>query len=521
MELIFYLTFLPFFFAQTQNTWRTVYSILPGLNETDNWNIVNSNGGPFSDCYGSNILGGYSIFGKSTWISLNLKLPPHYSVRISLTFWKVDSWDGEMFQLIYDNQAYKRNFWTGEGGGLCGNGGKYKDLQVPLSFTLEPHYSESFVVIMTSSLDEDPSNVQIFQFQESWGVNQFLIEILECPEDCFFCYDYSSNCKLWYSIASYWQTNFDSEGWLIDNNENLSSSLCANIQIVGGTNLLRQGQYINKLIENVPKHFKAQVVLKLWALGDWNEQNFIIKIDEQDSQTLIQTYSQISLNCVNYLLVNINNIVINALHSSPQIKLELKTEDHSQNSAFWGVSSFDLYIAKCSLGCEDCNGELETECSNCKKKWGFLNGKCIPALPLEYANFRIQQNQGLKLNIADSFQLYIEELNQFITEVGEKIIIIDKSISTISFQIYLKCQEKIKIEGQVRNNYSNDGQIIFSNDCQNSSNIIIYSVLFIDTVQSEKELVLTISIQKVEIIQVILLNNIETNVLLMQLYYDQ
>ncbi|CAD8186899.1 unnamed protein product [Paramecium octaurelia] len=360
----------------------------------------------------------------------------------------------------------------------------------------------------------------IFQFKESWGFNEFLIQVLKCPEGCVFCYDYSSNCKFWQNIASYWQSSFNSEGWLIDNYENLPSTLCAGIQIAGGTNHLKQGQYIKKLIENIPKHHKIQLVVKLWVIGDWNNQNFMIKIDEQDSQTLIETYSQISLNCGDYLFVNINNIAINALHSSPQIKLKLKTEDHSINSAFWGLSSFDLYIAQCPLSCEDCYGELETECSNCQKKWGFLNGKCIPAPPLEYANIRIQEIQGLKVNITESFLLYIEELNLFITEIGEKKLMIDKNISISTCQIYFKCQEKIQIQGQVRNNYSNDGQVSFSNDCLNSSSIIIYSVLFIDTVQSEKELVIFISKKTIEIAQVILLNNIETQVLIMQLYYD-
>ncbi|CAD8186897.1 unnamed protein product [Paramecium octaurelia] len=111
-----------FLFAQTQNTWRTVYSLLPGQNGTDNWNNINSIDDPISNCYGSQIIGGYLKFGKSTWISLNLKLPPHYSARISLSFWKVDSWDGEIFQLIYDNKAYIRKFFHDEGLDLCGMG---------------------------------------------------------------------------------------------------------------------------------------------------------------------------------------------------------------------------------------------------------------------------------------------------------------------------------------------------------------------------------------------------------------
>ncbi|CAD8165540.1 unnamed protein product [Paramecium pentaurelia] len=504
MKLNFYLGFLQFCFVLSQNTWSTIYALLPGLNGTDSWFMNNLHGGPISNCNGQDLFGGHGVFGATTFLSLNLQLPPHYSVRISLTLWKIDSWDAEIFQLIYDDNVYRNSF--------CGSGGKsYKELSVPLIFTIESHFSQSLVLIMTSNLNEDPYN-------ESWGFRDFIIEILQCPEGCLFCQDYISDCKLWNNIASYWQNSINSEGWLIDNNQQLISSVCAGIQIAGGTNILQQGQSIKKLIQNVPKHFKIQIVLKLWVMGITQSQNFYLKIDEQVQIIVINALSVLNIECVYSQLVNIKNIVINADHSSPEIKLEMYTENNQSQSTYWGVKSFDLYVAQCSIGCEDCNGGLETQCSNCLKKWGFLDGICIPAPPLEYTNIRIYQSQGLKTNFINQFQLYIQQLDQTFTEIGQKKLIIDKRITFCSFLISVKCQEKIKIESFFRNcNQCDDAQIPFSNYCLNESNTVNFSVILADTVQSEKELIINISQTKVEILQVIIQNDIETEVRILKI----
>ncbi|CAD8178192.1 unnamed protein product [Paramecium pentaurelia] len=495
MKLNFYLGFLHLFFAISQTTLSTIYTLLPGLDKTASWFINDFYGCQISNCKEYDIFGEFGVFGETKLPSLNLKLLRHYSLRISFKFWKIDYWNVDPFYLTEDNDEQTSQLFEGQGSNFCGSGGSQnKELPVPLIVTTEP---QSLVFQMTSNLDEDT-------YYESYGFRDFIIEILECPEGFLFCQDYISDWKILNNIASYWLNSISSEGWLIDNNQQFSSS---------GSNILHQGQIMKKFIQNVPKHFKIKIILKLWVMGVKQNLNFIFKIDEQVQFININALSQQNIGCVNSQLVNINNITINNDHSSPEIRLEMYTENNQPQSRFWVVQSFDLYVAQCSIGCEDCNGGLETQCNNCFKKWGFLDGKCIPAPPLEYTNIRIYQSQGLKANFINSFQLYIEELDQTITEIGQKKLIIDKSITFCSFLISVECQEKIKIESLFRNcNQCDNAQISFSNYCLHESNIINFSVIFADTIQSEKELIINISQTKLEILQVIISNDIETEV---------
>ncbi|CAD8116963.1 unnamed protein product [Paramecium primaurelia] len=494
MKLNFYLGFLQFCFVFSQPTWSTIYSLLPGLNGTDSWFKNHLYGGPISSCSGYDSFGGRRVFG------------------IKQVFIKIECWNGESFQLIYDNDAEIDKFGSEND---C-NGESDENQVQPFIFTLQSHFSQSLVLIMTTNVNTE--YVYILQFQKPWGIREFKIEIQECPEGCLFCQDYISDCKLWNHIASYWQNSINSEGWLIDNNQLLTSSFCAGIQIAGGTNILQQGQSIKKVIQNVPNHFKIQIVLKLWVMGITQSQNLNLKIGEQGWYTKIDAQYTLAIECVNSQQVNIYNIALNIDHSSPEIEFKMFIENNKPQIQFWGVSSFDLYVAQCSIGCEECNEGLETQCSNCLKKWGLKDGKCIPAPPLEYTNIRIYQSQGLKINFINSFQLYIQELDQTITTIGQNKLIIDKSIIFSSFLISVKCQDKMKIESFFRNcNQCDNDQISFSNYCLNESNIVNFSVIFADTVQSEKELIINISQTKVEILQVILQNGIETEVQIMKI----
>jgi len=57
-------------------------------------------------------------------IGTKLNLQPHYEVTISFNFYKVDSWDNEVFLVYVDGtQVYNEYFSLTDGSEICGTGG--------------------------------------------------------------------------------------------------------------------------------------------------------------------------------------------------------------------------------------------------------------------------------------------------------------------------------------------------------------------------------------------------------------
>ena len=45
------------------------------------------------NCGGIQMFGGFGNFGKTAKVSKKFELPPHYRLKIKLTYFKIDSWD--------------------------------------------------------------------------------------------------------------------------------------------------------------------------------------------------------------------------------------------------------------------------------------------------------------------------------------------------------------------------------------------------------------------------------------------
>lgn len=53
-------------------------------------------------CGKDQMFGGYNVFGVGSSAILNVDLNPHYEITIALNFFKLDSWDNEVFLLFVD-----------------------------------------------------------------------------------------------------------------------------------------------------------------------------------------------------------------------------------------------------------------------------------------------------------------------------------------------------------------------------------------------------------------------------------
>jgi len=71
----------------------------------EGWTAVNKYGGPFTDCAGTTICGGYGVFGKGSSLNKVYKdLDNHKYVRISVKVFFLDTWDSEWFYINVDGK---------------------------------------------------------------------------------------------------------------------------------------------------------------------------------------------------------------------------------------------------------------------------------------------------------------------------------------------------------------------------------------------------------------------------------
>ncbi|CAK59954.1 unnamed protein product (macronuclear) [Paramecium tetraurelia] len=185
----------------------------PSSSNDEGWLIKNPYNGASVhtyDCGGNTILGGYQIFGcyLSTKTSLMkyFRLPPHYKVRVDITFWKIDDWQANVqkFYIIIDQWTQTWQFANNAGSDQCGGSGTdFSALQYN-DFSL--HTLNSIIVEFYS--DCDSTNF--------WGLTNFQITLNECYLGCLFCFDSTVDCIMWKLWQSFFQLQYlddGLEGW--------------------------------------------------------------------------------------------------------------------------------------------------------------------------------------------------------------------------------------------------------------------------------------------------------------------
>jgi hypothetical protein len=123
--------------------------------------------------------GGYNNFGKGAKISKKIDLPPHYRIKIKMTYFKLDSWDGhEGWVAVEGERIWKRAFGVGETYKLCGIAEfGWKTLVVGVDAEVA-HTKGVANIVVGSDLDETPDN-------ESFGVRDFFLYIAKCAKSCY------------------------------------------------------------------------------------------------------------------------------------------------------------------------------------------------------------------------------------------------------------------------------------------------------------------------------------------------
>ncbi|CAD8189293.1 unnamed protein product [Paramecium octaurelia] len=518
MKIYYSLLQFIFYIAQSQESWKTIYQEFTGSNWDASSNLTFNQDGtsllPTLVHLASAEIRSYleeiqfSVLIHQFLHNLLFLLIINYEYH---QIYGIDSWDGEILKMVFDSEIRQRSFILTDGQQICGRIDPiFLEYNTPIVITVSYHNSKSVVIIMTSTLDQSEKD-------ESWGFQNLQIEILECPPGCAFCSDSTSQCKFWKNVESYQFGKSTEEGWLIDGSQQITSSFCNGVRILGGINILQKGQGVVNLMESLVPHFKVQIMVKIWVIGEWQNEEFAFEIDGQlyDGITIVSD-DFIYPNCQKQK-VRILNVDVNTFHSSPSIKLSMKTSKNIEAIAHWGFQSTEMFIAICASRCQTCTGELDSQCVICLEPWIKINIGCI-APPLECSQIQIIEQQNKQVDLKNSFQINIDELAQNLGEIGQKTVTIDKLIYSINFQIQVRCSEQKIVQSFFRScQQCYEDQYKLSNQCPNKSNILRYNAIFHQVMEQEKVLIITISESKLQILQVLSTEEESIQVLILQI----
>jgi hypothetical protein len=81
-------------------------------------------GDAINKCGDVAIVGGYNAFGRRATATKQIRVPPHFKLKLQVQLWKIDSWDNEKMQIYVDGFLWEARWGFSDGGTeLCGAGG--------------------------------------------------------------------------------------------------------------------------------------------------------------------------------------------------------------------------------------------------------------------------------------------------------------------------------------------------------------------------------------------------------------
>lgn len=144
------------------------------------------------------------------------------------------------------------------------------------------------------------------------------------------------------------------------------------IKVLGGQNILKNGNSLSKTISFISPHYEMSIVFDLFLLKNSNEPTHIsIKLNETQIYEFELNYYSIALSSSNGNFCNALNkrhkrVFLNFKSNSPfSLKLSIKLEEENNVNSFWGIHNLVLQIKACHPTCKTCSGSLPTNCLSC------------------------------------------------------------------------------------------------------------------------------------------------------------
>ncbi|CAD8139608.1 unnamed protein product [Paramecium octaurelia] len=455
-----------------QADWENIYTafVNDNMTEQESWVVTGARSEDhIASCAGLKIIGGYIAFGSGTAVQRLFSLPPHYKLRIKVNFWKLGCWDNEVQYIIIDDIVWKQTFNCSQGFSQCGT--SYQDYlcQVDIIIT---HNSETLVLLMKSSLDGWQD--------ESWGFNNFTLDILKCIPDCLLCNQNSSDIcqpKMDTTLIQIYKPNVDI--WLLSNNLPVLTTICLDkISLIGGFQILGRSDLLKTKI-NLDPHYQFEIKFKIWLIDISSISNsFNIVIDGIIHPFTIIPASSISF-CASSQQESVYNVDFIYSHQNLQVEIQIAPTSLIGSNPFWAIFDFNLYVFRCSSHCIKCSGYLKTQCEICAEDWFLDNGECNRIQnPLQITKIQFRQIVQTSISLSIPIQFQFQEIE----------------ISQLSGFFYRE-QNKFQLDVQIQCNHNGlvKTEMHVCHSCQSQS---IYAQTFQCQESIQKFIKLSIQFQK-------------------------
>ncbi|CAK93036.1 unnamed protein product (macronuclear) [Paramecium tetraurelia] len=343
-----------------------------------------------------------------------------------------------------------------------------------------------------------------------WGLRDFTLAIVRCPSGCLYCSDNDyNNCYYWIGFLSLWQESIELEGWMKNDNIQPATYKCVRFELVGGYLNLASNDKLYKIFQNLSPHYKIQINFQLWIIDTRQFQGeyfqFQLFIDDQIyNQTVFSDIDFYSICGGSNGLENIYNIVVSLPHTSQSCKLTMRTSPNAATNAYWGIRAFNIYLAKCCKGCDECFGPLKTECTVCSSEWVLYKNLCTNSPPMLLSQISTSQIKDLQSDDRIPIEINLLEVDQQINTQGNFTISVKNQYKFLTVQVYIKCLPKTRIKSLFQSNKLQDSyQYSFFLNCQQAFNTVIYNVKYEQRIIREQEMIINTSDTQCVIYQVI------------------
>ncbi|CAK93051.1 unnamed protein product (macronuclear) [Paramecium tetraurelia] len=521
--------FITLCLAKTQEQWDIVYQSFQDLNSMDEsgWTVSNNyNGLLFTTCNGSRLFGGFNAFGYSTIVSKHFSLPPHYKINFTFEFWKIDFCQIDQVYFFLDYEEYWTNYpqlwsdpkysqwlndrnnysqWLNDRNNysqwqeeyeLCkskSGSGWYEETEILTG--IFKHDSESLIFIIYSYV------------KGGWGFRDFTLSIVRCSSGCLYCSDNDyNNCYQWVGILSLRHESIDLDGWMQNDNIQPATSKCLNFDLLGGQPNLALNDRLEKIIQNLSPHYKIQINFQSWLFNYHWDYNFYFQqlVDDQiyyQTKFLLATFDFL---CGPYNNSgSISNIAVTQPHSSSQCNISMRFTV-SDSNGYWGIRAFNIYLAKCQNGCDECVGPLKTEFTVCSSGLVLYNNICTNSPPMLLSQISTSQIKDLQSDDRIPIEINLLEVDQQINTQGNFTLSVKNQYKFLTIQVYVRCHPKTRINSLFQSNkYQDSYQYSFFLNCQQAFNTVNYNLKYEQRIIKEQEMIINTSDTQCVIYQVI------------------
>ncbi|CAD8170515.1 unnamed protein product [Paramecium octaurelia] len=350
------------------------------LTNSENWSFVGAD--PLSViqlCGTYSIVGGFEKFAFGVAATKFLQLPPHYKMKITITFFVIDTWDANEYCHLYvdENLVFKQLYDYSQGQAhICGQTGNHRQDSIQEIQTEFLHSGATAFIELTTTLDQIP-------FDESWGFRNFRLFLYLCPSGCLTCtYENSqAECQTWIITNSFYTdiqySSFSTSGWNVLNGDSTKQQ-CSMIPSVCGYGVCGKDTQLTITFVQLPFHTRMKIKFKYLKIDSWELSDQAILYVNQNLRwkNSLSVFDQYLYGvCGGSAQESFINVELTFPHYLTFSTITFSnTLDQAQTDESFGIRDIEIFVQQSICGdkivqeneeCDDGNLEPFDGCFNC------------------------------------------------------------------------------------------------------------------------------------------------------------